>query len=702
MFLPRYNKPTILYTFARLFQSGLPPENPINQIRQMKKTQTAGPLSKLSMAGLLITLGIVFGDLGTSPLYTLRAMLNGAATVDRDFVLGALSCIFWTLTLQTTFKYVFITLRADNKGEGGIMALFALLKKRKNWIFIVAIVGGCALLADGIITPAITVTSAVEGLRILKPDIPVVTVVFVILSVLFFIQQFGTAFLGKSFGPIMLFWFSMIGVLGLAQLVRVPDVLLAVNPWYAIKLLTAYPNGFLLLGAVFLCTTGAEALYSDLGHCGLRNIRMSWIFVKTALLLNYFGQGAWIISHAGEITSRVNPFYAIMPAWFIVPGIIVATAAAIIASQALISGSFTIISEAISLNFFPKVRISYPSSLKGQMFIPLVNVILYVGCCFIVLYFKESSGMEAAYGLAINLAMLATTVLLMLYLKDKFPLSLRILCGVVFFGVELSFLAANLTKFSDGGWITLAITGIFALVMYVWNRGRRIKNSFISYVKIKDYLPIIKALSGDESVPRYATNLVYITHANRANEIENKILYSILRKQPKRAGTYWLLHVDIVDDPHITEYEVTELIPGIMIRIDLRMGFKVPVKASLYFHNIVFELMAEHKIDLISSYPSLKQYNVLSDFRYVVIDRVPNKEYEFSHNQKLIMGLYFLISKIGMTDVRYLGLDVTNVNVEMVPLLARSEIIYNEKQPPVRTKDPKKIRTPDITFTRVN
>lgn len=667
----------------------------------MKATKAAGPLSKLSMAGLLITLGIVYGDLGTSPLYTLRAMLKGAAVIDSDFILGALSCIFWTLTLQTTVKYILITLRADNKGEGGIMALFALLKKRKNWLYVVAIVGGCALLADGIITPAITVTSAIEGLRILKPGIPVVAVVFVILSVLFFIQQFGTVFLGKSFGPLMLFWFSMIGVLGLVQLVRVPEVLLAVNPYYAIKLLSAYPNGFLLLGAVFLCTTGAEALYSDLGHCGVRNIRISWIFVKTALLLNYFGQGAWIITHARDITSEVNPFYAIMPEWFLIPGILVATAAAIIASQALISGSFTIISEAISLNFFPKVRISYPSSLKGQMFIPLVNVILYLGCCFVVFYFRESSGMEAAYGLAINLAMLATTVLLMFYLKDKFPLYLRILCGVVFFAVELSFLSANLFKFSDGGWITIMFTGIFALVMYVWNRGRRIKNSFISYVKIKDYLPVIKALSGDESVPRYATNLVYITHANRVTDIENKILYSILRKQPKRADTYWLLHVDIVDEPHVREYEVTELIPGVLIRIDLRMGYKVPVKASLYFHNIVFDLMAEHKIDLISSYPSLKQHNVLSDFRYVVIDRVPNKDYEFSHNQRLIMNLYFRISKIGMSDVRYLGLDVTSVSVEMVPLLAHSDIIYNEKQPLLRTKDPKRIHHSDISFTRV-
>lgn len=653
------------------------------------------------MAGLLITLGIVYGDLGTSPLYTIRAILNGASVINEPFVLGAISCVFWTLTLQTTLKYIIITLRADNKGEGGVMALFALLKKRNNWVYLIAIIGGCALLADGVITPAITVISAIEGLRLFNPEIPVVTVVLVILSVLFAVQQFGTSFLGKSFGPIMFFWFAMLGVLGISQIIYFPEVLLAVNPYYAIKLLAEYPNGFVLLGAVFLCTTGAEALYSDLGHCGIRNIRVSWIFVKTTLLLNYFGQGAWIITHPEQIVANVNPFYAIMPDWFLIPGILVATAAAIIASQALISGSYTIISEAISLNFFPKIRINYPTNIKGQMFIPLINVVLYLSCCFVVLYFRESSGMEAAYGLSINIAMLMTSVLLMFYLRDKIPLYLQISIGVLFFTIEISFLTANLTKFSNGGWVTILIAGLFAFVMYIWNKGRRIKNSFITFVNIKDYLPVIKAFSKDKSVPKYATNLVYVTHANRSTEIESKIIYSMLRKQPKRADTYWLLHVDIMDDPHITEYEVHHLIPGVLIRIDLRMGFKVPVKANLYFHNILFELMADNKVDMISNYPSLREYNVLSDFRYIVIERVPNRDYEFNQIRKLIMNTYFWIRKIGMTDVNYLGLDYTNVSVEEVPLLTRSEISYNEKESVIASPDSMKIKITDLKFTKV-
>lgn len=667
----------------------------------MKKTSSAGSLSKLTMAGLIITLGIVYGDLGTSPLYTMRAILNGASVINESFVLGAISCIFWTLTLQTTIKYIIITLRADNKGEGGIMALFALLKNRNSWVYLVAIVGGCALLADGVITPAITVTTAIEGLELFNPGLPVITIVFIIITALFSLQQFGTSFLGKSFGPIMFLWFSMLGVLGVSQIVYYPEVLLAVNPYYAINLLTEYPNGFVLLGAVFLCTTGAEALYSDLGHCGLHNIRVSWIFVKTTLLLNYFGQGAWIIKHPQLVVDNVNPFYSIMPEWFLVPGILLATAAAIIASQALISGSYTIISEAISLNFFPKVRINYPTNMKGQMFIPLINIVLYLGCCFIVFYFRESSGMEAAYGLSINLAMLATTVLLMFYMRHKIPLTLQILTGILLFTIEFAFLGANLTKFSNGGWITIMITGLFAFIMYIWNKGRRIKNSFITFVGIKDYLPVIKDLSKDKTVPKYATNLVYLTHANKYSEIENKILYSILRKQPKRADTYWLLHVDIVDDPHVTEYEVTQLIPGVLIRIDLRMGFKVPAKANLYFHNILFELMADNKVDLISHYPSLRGYNVLSDFRYIVIERVPNKDYEFNQFRKLIMNTYFLIRRIGMRDVNFLGLDSTNVSVEEVPLLARSEIIYNNGETAEVSADSMKIKITDLKFTRV-
>jgi len=667
----------------------------------MKKTTSAGTTSKLSIAGLIITLGIVYGDLGTSPLYTIRAILNGASVINESFILGAISCVFWTLTLQTTLKYVIITLRADNKGEGGIMALFALIKKRNSWVYLIAIIGGCALLADGIITPAITVTTAIEGLRLFSPDIPVISVVLIIITILFFLQQFGTSALGKSFGPIMFFWFSMLGVLGISQIIYFPEVLLAVNPYYAIKLLAEYPDGFILLGAVFLCTTGAEALYSDLGHCGIHNIRVSWIFVKATLLLNYFGQGAWIITHKQLIVANVNPFYAIMPDWFLIPGILVATSAAIIASQALISGSYTIISEAISLNFFPKVRVVYPTNLKGQMFIPMINTVLYIGCCFVVLFFRESSGMEAAYGLSINIAMLATSVLLMFYMKGKFPIYLQILIGILLFSIEFSFLAANLTKFKDGGWITIMLTGLFAVVMYVWNKGRRIKNSFITFVNVKDYLPIIKAISKDKTVPKYATNLVYITHANNCDEIENKILYSILRKQPKRADIYWLLHVDIVDDPHTTEYEVYELIPGTLIRVDLRMGFKVPAKVNLFFNKIQHELMNEKRVDLISNYPSLREFNVMGDFRYIVIERMPNRDFDFNKVRKMIMNAYFWIRKIGMTDVRYLGLDSTNVSVEEVPLQTKSEIIYGESQSNLYTPDSIKIKVADIKFTRV-
>jgi len=645
----------------------------------MKHISTADTASKVTISGLLITLGIVFGDLGTSPLYTFRAILNGASTINEAFVLGAISCVFWTLTLQTTFKYVLITLRADNKGEGGILSLFALLKKRNNWLYLIAIIGACALLADGIITPAITVTSAVEGLKMIHPNIPVLTVVLAIISILFLLQQFGTSFLGKSFGPIMFIWFTMLGVLGISQIIYVPEVLLAVNPMYAFQLLAEYPNGFVLLGAVFLCTTGAEALYSDLGHCGIENIRISWIFVKSTLLLNYFGQGAWIISHANQITPNTNPFYAIMPDWFLIPGILLATAAAVIASQALISGSYTIISEAISLNFFPKVHIRYPTDRKGQMYIPFINTVLWVGCCFVVLYFKESSGMEAAYGLSITIAMLMTSMLLMFYLRKKMPLPFQILTGLLFFTIELSFFAANMTKFSKGGWISVLIAGIFILVMYSWFKGREIKNSFISFVNIKQYLPVIEALSGDRTIPKYASNLVYITDARHDMQIENKILFSMLRKQPKRADVYWLLHVDVVDDPHTREYEIHQLIPGILIRVNMKLGFKVPAKVNLYFNNIVEEMMKNNQIDLVSNYPSLRDFNILSDFKFIVIDRVPNKDYEYAWSQQFVMNLYFIIRKIGMTDVNYLGLDSTNVSVEKVPLLTKSEIILNLK-----------------------
>ena len=490
------------------------------------KKQEIGKIAGISFSGLIVTLGIVYGDIGTSPLYVMGAIAGSISRIDQNFILGALSCIIWTLTMQTTIKYVIITLRADNKGEGGIFSLFALIRRKLPWAYILAIIGGSALLADGIITPAITVVSAVEGLTMVYPQIHILPIVLVIITLLFTVQQFGTKFIGSSFGPIMFFWFMMLGIIGISQMVHAPYVLKAFNPYYTYIFLAKYPGGFILLGAVFLCTTGAEALYSDLGHCGLKNIRITWVYVKITLILNYLGQGAWLINHSYHKAS--NPFFTIMPKWFLMPGITIATAAAVIASQALISGSFTLISEAMSLNLWPRMRKSYPTQIKGQVYMPAVNWFLFVGCVFVILFFQESSKMEAAYGLSITITMLMTTTLLMFYLMMKkvnfYVIGLFVFIYVL---IEGAFLIANLHKFLNGGWFTIMMATLFLVLMYGWYNARKLRNSFFVFVKISDYVDVITALSKDKSVPKYATNLVYITRANYRDEIESKIIYSI-------------------------------------------------------------------------------------------------------------------------------------------------------------------------------
>ncbi|MGB8489526.1 MAG: KUP/HAK/KT family potassium transporter, partial [Bacteroidales bacterium] len=540
----------------------------------MEKPTKHLDIKRLSLAGVIITLGIVFGDLGTSPLYVMKAIVMGGAEFNELLIYGSMSCIFWTLTLQTTIKYVIITLRADNKGEGGIYALFALLKRKSSWAAILTMIGASALLADGVITPAITVTSSIEGLKLLSPGIPVITIVLLIFAVLFFMQRYGTNVVGASFGPVMVIWFSMLGVLGFTHLIQHPGVLKALNPYYAMLFLSRYPGGFILLGAVFLATTGAEALYSDLGHCGLKNIRVSWIFVKVALLLNYFGQCSWILSKGG-LPNGINPFFGIMPEWFLIPGIIISTAAAIIASQALISGSFTLISEAVSLNLWPKVIVHNPTFLKGQVYVPDVNWFLWIACSFVVIFFKASSNMEAAYGLSITLTMIMTTLLLSYYFYQRgVSIGLIMLLLIVFLTIEGSFLIANLHKFKYGGWVTLLMAGVFFLIMYGWYFGRKLKNKYVTFDKLDRYLEMFKELSKDDSVPKTATNLVYIIKANRPDQVESKVIYSIFQKQPKRANTYWLLHVDIKDDPDSFEYKVTHIIPGILFRVDFYLGVK--------------------------------------------------------------------------------------------------------------------------------
>ncbi len=650
-------------------------------------------INKVSAAGLLIALGIIYGDIGTSPLYVFSAIINGKPIEDL-LIIGGLSCIIWTLTLQTTLKYVILTLKADNKGEGGIFSLYTLVRRQKKWLVIPAMLGGAALLADGMITPPISITSAIEGLH----NIPVfaditqntiIIIVLCILALLFFMQQFGTNSIGKMFGPVMCVWFVMLAVLGITHMSADWSVLKAFNPYYAFKLLAFYPEGFWILGAVFLCTTGAEALYSDLGHCGRGNIRISWIAVKSCLILNYLGQGAYLLNHKGIIYANAdllknttfmakfpgavemqNPFYGIMPQWFLMSGIIIATVAAIIASQALISGSFTLISEAIRLNLWPKMRIKFPSEAKGQIFIPGINFLLFFGCCGIVLYFRSSGAMEAAYGLAITLCMLATTILFSNYMVSRRIRPVFIwLFLFVYIGIEISFLLANLDKFPHGGFVTLVVGGGLFTIMYVWFRARKIKNRYVEFVRIEEYVPKMEELSNDASVPKYATHLVYLTSANNHKEIEHKIMYSILSGMPKRADIYWFVHVDTLDDPYTCEYTVEHIIPNDIIRVEFRLGFRMQPRLNMMFKKVVEDLVANREVNIMSRYESQQRNNMVGDFKFIVMEKFLSQDNELPFFEEIIMKLYFFVKEMGVSEERSFGLEQSNVSVEKFPLV---------------------------------
>jgi KUP system potassium uptake protein len=638
-------------------------------------------INKVTVATLLIALGIIYGDIGTSPLYVLNAITSDRV-IDEMLIIGSLSCIIWTLTLQTTIKYVVLTLKADNRGEGGIFSLFALVRRQKRWLVIPAMLGGAALLADGMITPPISVTSAIEGLRNINgighiPDKTIVYIVLAIISMLFFLQQFGTASIGKMFGPIMMCWFIMLAVLGISHLADDLHIFKAFSPYYAIELLTTYPKGFWILGGVFLCTTGAEALYSDMGHCGRNNIRYSWIFVKCCLILNYLGQGAYMLSHYGGQTvtadmigAGFNPFYLIMPHWFVVPGIIIATAAAVIASQALISGSFTLISEAMRLNLWPKLKINYPTEERGQLYIPGINVLLFLGCVSMVLYFKKASNMEAAYGLAITMCMIATTILFANYLVSRRAKPAWIyLFLIVYLTIEFSFLFANLDKFPHGGFVSLLVGGGLFFVMYIWYRSRKIKNRYVEFVRLEHYIPQIQELSNDKTVPKYATHLVYLTSANNPKEIEHKIIYSILNKKPKRADIYWFVHVDTLDDPYTCEYVVDHIIPNDIIRVEFRLGFRMDPKINLMFRKVVADLVANKEVNITSRYESLERNNVVGDFQFIVMEKYLSQDIELPFFEKMIMRLYFTLKEYSLSEERGFGLDVSNVTIEKFPLI---------------------------------
>lgn len=636
-------------------------------------------IKKLSAAGMLVTLGIIFGDIGTSPLYVFQTLLTEGGTANQELVLGSISCVFWTLTLQTTFKYVFITLQADNKGEGGIFSLYALVRRYGKWLAIPAIIGAGTLLADGIITPPISVTSAIEGLHLVpalsKYFIPgnelILSIVIGILLLLFFFQQFGTKVIGAAFGPVMLLWFSMLAILGSIQIVQYPQIIKALSPHYGFELLTNHPHGFWLLGAVFLCTTGAEALYSDLGHCGRKNIQATWIFVKFALMLNYLGQGAWVLLQPANTSfANLNPFFQIVPHGFLVPSIILATFATIIASQALISGSFTLISEAVSMNFWPRVTIKFPSDIRGQIYIPSINWLLCFGCIAVSLYFRTSEAMTAAYGFSITVAMLMTTLLVYYFIRyvKHWPLWLVIIILCVFVTVEGSFFVANAVKLLKRLFFLVFEFGLI-FTMYIWYRARKINNRLLHFIDLKDKIPMFNALSAETSVPKFATHLIYLTKANNANQIEQKILYSIFSRMPKRADIYWFIHIERSDHPYTMEYSIEELANDKIIRVEFRLGFRIQPRINLLFRKVVEDMVARKELDITSPYEALSQYKLAADFRFVLLEKFLSYENEFSLKEGFILRSYFAIKKYALSDAHAYGLDTSETRIEKIPLL---------------------------------
>lgn len=639
----------------------------------------------LSFAGLIITVGIIFGDIGTSPLYVLKAVA-GNRELTPQLILGGLSCVFWTLTLQTTIKYVIITLRADNKGEGGIFSLYTLVRRQRRWLVIPAMIGGAALLADGIITPPISVSSAIEGLKIFNPKLDTIPIIIAIIVGIFVIQQFGTKFIGRAFGPVMVLWFLMLGTLGVYAVFKYDwTVIKALNPYYAIDLLFNYTEGegFWLLGAVFLCTTGAEALYSDLGHCGRENIRVSWIFVKSMLLINYLGQGAMLLSMDGApLPKGSNPFYMVVPDWFLIPSIIIATVAAVVASQALISGSFTLINEAIRLNLWPRVKVNFPSEIKGQLYIPSINWFLMIGCIAVVYGFEESENMEAAYGLSIVLAMISTSILLMFYMiKRHWNPVVRFTLTGLFFLIEGCFLIAQIDKFPHGGYITIIIASAIIAVMYIIFKSKIIRNSIVDFVKIKSYLPILQKLSIDDQIPTYATHLVYLTSAERIDEVESKVFYSILEQQPKRAERYWFVHVETTDEPYTKEYKVTKHDENDLIRIDFRLGFRIQPKLDTMFKQVVEELVQNNEIEIRSRYACEYHHSDhIGDFKFIVIRKFLSNDNELPWFHKLIMNSYFFIKGRSLSEKNEFGLDPSSFVEETFPYVLSKAAPINMKR----------------------
>ncbi len=647
----------------------------------------------LSAAMILVTLGVVYGDIGTSPMYTLKAIMSGnggLTTMSQDVVIGALSLIIWTMTLITTVKYVLVAMKADNHNEGGIFALYSLVKRCGKWLIIPAMIGGAALLADGILTPAVTVTTAIEGLRTIDffhaligdNQGIVVLITIVILCALFAMQRAGTSTIGKAFGPIMTVWFLYLGITGLVNVGADLNVFRALNPLRGIMFLfngNLNHAGLMVLGNVFLCTTGAEALYSDMGHVGKANIYASWPFVKACLILNYLGQGAWILANNGNAalaaTPELNPFFQMLPEAVRVFAVVLSTFAAIIASQALITGSYSIISEAIRLNLMPHMRIAYPSETKGQIYIPLVNNIMWVSCIGVVLFFQTSSHMEAAYGLAITVTMLMTTLLLFTYLskiRRKHALAVPFLA--FFMLLEFAFFFSSLTKFMHGGYVTVILATLIFAVMYVWRRGTAIERTQSVYLPVDQYVDQLAELRADDEIPYLADNLVFLTNDSSPDMLDRDILYSILDKRPKRARAYFFLNIQVTDEPNTHEFSINTFGTNYLFKVQIRLGFRVNQRVNEYLYQIVEKLVEDHMIEpQHHKYSIYKKKSEVGDFRFCLIRKVPSSSADISAFDRNIILAKYVIRRVCGSPAHWYGLENSNVVFEYVPLFARSK-----------------------------
>ena len=645
----------------------------------------------LSASMILVTLGVVYGDIGTSPMYTLKSIVannGGIATVSQDLIVGALSLVIWTLTLVTTIKYVVIAMKADNHHEGGIFALYSLVRKCKKWLIIPAMIGGAALLADGILTPAVTVTTAIEGLRTIEighrllgdGQSKVVLITILIVCVLFAVQKAGTSSIGKAFGPIMTLWFLFLGGAGLVNLFGNPVVLKALNPIYGINFLVSPVNksGLQVMGYVFLATTGAEALYSDMGHVGKSNIYASWPFVKACLILNYLGQGAWLLGcdpTDPALSGLVNPFYQMLPEGLRPFAIGLSAVAAIIASQALITGSYTLVSEAVRLDLMPHMRINYPSETKGQLYIPLVNSIMWVGTIFIILLFQTSERMEAAYGLAITVTMLMTTTLLTSYIAGvrKKPAA-AVVFAIVFGAIELMFFASCLTMFFDGGYVMIILAAALFVVMYVWRRGTAIERTQTVYLPVDKYLDQLFDLSHDEDYPLLADNLVFLTNDSSFDKLDRDVLYSILDKRPKRAKAYYFLNVQVTDEPYTHEYIVNNFDTDFLFKVQLRLGFKVNQRVNTYLYQIVSDLVSSNQIAAQNhKYSIYREHSNVGDFRFCLLRKVISPETDIPGFDQRVMELKYLIRRLCGSPAKWYGLESSNIIFEYVPLFSKAK-----------------------------